>query len=63
MKFQTYPIQFSPIFKDRIWGGTKLKSVLNNPITSEITGESWEISTVQNDVSIIANGILFTNPD
>jgi mannose-6-phosphate isomerase len=57
MKFQTYPIQFNPILKDRIWGGTKLKTILNKPITSEITGESWEISTVENDVSIVSNGI------
>ena len=56
MKFQPYPIQFNPIFKDRIWGGTKLKTELNKPITYEITGESWEISTVQNDVSVISNG-------
>ena len=51
-----YPLQFQPILKDRIWGGTKLKTYLNKPITSEINGESWEISTVENDVSIIANG-------
>lgn len=51
-----YPLQFQPILKDRIWGGTKLKTYLNKPITSEITGESWEISTVENDVSVIANG-------
>jgi mannose-6-phosphate isomerase len=53
-----YPLQFQPILKDRIWGGTKLKTYLNKPITSEITGESWEISTVENDVSIIANGFF-----
>jgi len=53
-----YPLQFQPILKDRIWGGSKLKTYLNKPITSEITGESWEISTVENDVSIISNGIL-----
>ncbi len=51
-----YPLQFEPILKERIWGGTKLKSYLNKPITSEITGESWEISTVENDVSVVANG-------
>jgi mannose-6-phosphate isomerase len=53
-----YPLQFEPIFKERIWGGTKLKDYLNKPITSKITGESWEISTVQNDVSVISNGIF-----
>ncbi len=51
-----YPLQFEPILKERIWGGTKLKTYLNKPITSDITGESWEISTVENDVSIVANG-------
>mgnify|MGYP000216802283 FL=1 len=51
-----YPLQFEPILKERIWGGTKLKTLLNKPITSEITGESWEISTVENDVSVVANG-------
>jgi mannose-6-phosphate isomerase len=54
MKF--YPLQFQPIFKDRIWGGTKLRTVLYKPITSAITGESWELSTVEGDVSVIANG-------
>eukprot|EP01136_Pigoraptor_vietnamica_P035247 Opistho-1_new@100224 len=53
-----YPLQFEPILKERIWGGTKLKTYLNKPITSDITGESWEISTVENDVSIINNGEL-----
>lgn len=51
-----YPLQFEPILKERIWGGTKLKTFLNKSITSNITGESWEISTVENDVSIVVNG-------
>lgn len=51
-----YPLQFVPIFKERIWGGTKLKSELNKAITSNNIGESWEISSVENDVSIVANG-------
>lgn len=53
-----YPLQFKPILKERIWGGTKLKDCLNKPITSDITGESWEISTVENDVSVIENGLF-----
>ena len=53
-----YPLTFYPIFKERIWGGTKLKTYLNKPITSNITGESWEISTVENDISIVSNGIF-----
>lgn len=58
MKAEFYPLQFNPILKERIWGGEKLKTVLNKPIESKITGESWELSTVEGDVSIIANGDL-----
>ncbi|WP_339921171.1 type I phosphomannose isomerase catalytic subunit [uncultured Flavobacterium sp.] len=58
MSKKIYPLQFDPILKERIWGGEKLKTVLNKPITSKITGESWELSTVEGDVSVIANGDL-----
>ncbi|MFV8353471.1 type I phosphomannose isomerase catalytic subunit [Flavobacterium sp. XS2P14] len=51
-----YPLQFDPIFKERIWGGEKLKTLLKKPISSTITGESWELSTVEGDVSVVANG-------
>jgi len=53
-----YPLQFEPILKERIWGGEKLKTVLNKSIESTTTGESWELSTVEGDVSIVANGEL-----
>jgi len=53
-----YPLQFEPILKERIWGGTKLKTQLNKPSTSDITGESWELSTVKGDVSVVADGDL-----
>lgn len=56
MSLQLYPIVFEPILKERIWGGTKLKTVFNKNITSDITGESWELSTVKGDVSVISNG-------
>ncbi|WP_395077823.1 type I phosphomannose isomerase catalytic subunit [Flavobacterium sp.] len=56
MNFKAYPLQFYPILKERIWGGGKLKTFLHKPIVSNITGESWEISTVNNDVSVISNG-------
>ncbi|WP_413997869.1 type I phosphomannose isomerase catalytic subunit [Flavobacterium sp. W1B] len=58
MNAELYPLQFNPILKERIWGGEKLKTVLNKPIESKITGESWELSTVEGDVSTIANGVL-----
>lgn len=51
-----YPLKFTPILKERLWGGTKLKDVLHKPSTSDITGESWELSAVKGDVSIVENG-------
>lgn len=53
-----YPLKFDPILKERLWGGTKLKTVLGKPIESDITGESWELSAVKGDVSVVANGDL-----
>lgn len=53
-----YPIKFHPILKERLWGGTKLKEVFGKPITSDITGESWELSAVSGDVSVVSNGEL-----
>lgn len=53
-----YPFKFQPILKERLWGGTKLKNILNKPSSSDITGESWELSAVKGDVSIIENGPL-----
>ena len=53
-----YPIKFQPILKDKIWGGQKLQQILNKPTTSTQAGESWEISDVKGDTSIIANGSL-----
>lgn len=56
MSFKQYPILFRPILKDRIWGGTKLKSILDKDIDSLHVGESWEVSGVSSDISIVANG-------
>ncbi|SHJ85824.1 type I phosphomannose isomerase catalytic subunit [Pseudozobellia thermophila] len=53
-----YPLKFQPILKERLWGGTKLRDVLGKPIESDITGESWELSAVKGDVSIVENGAL-----
>lgn len=53
-----YPLRFVPIFKERIWGGEKLKQVLGKDIQTGLIGESWELSDVEGDVSIVQNGTL-----
>jgi mannose-6-phosphate isomerase len=53
-----YPLKFQPKFKYRIWGGNKLKTVLNKEYTGENIGESWEISDVKEDETVVTNGYL-----
>lgn len=53
-----YPLVFEPILKDRIWGGTKLHTFLHKDLPTQTIGESWEISTVSGDVSIVKNGFF-----
>jgi len=57
-KKNIYPLLFEPIYKERIWGGSKLKTFLNKEAPNAIIGESWEISDLPNDNSVIANGCL-----
>ncbi len=56
LKYLTEPLKFSPVFKEKPWGGQKLKHILNKDIPSNKTGESWEISTVSKNYSIIKKG-------
>lgn len=59
---QLYPIKFKPIIKEKIWGGQKLSTYLNKDISHVPNcGESWEISGVPGDVSVVANGFLEGN--
>ena len=53
-----YPIKFTPILKEKIWGGEKLKKVLKKNSISNNVGESWELSGVEGDVSVVSNGSL-----
>lgn len=53
-----YPLKFRPILKNKIWGGEKLLKLLNKPSNSNQVGESWEISDVEGDTSIVINGAL-----
>lgn len=61
MQYQLYPLKFKPILKENIWGGEKLKSVLGKQGKCTSCGESWEISAVQGNISIVENGFLKNN--
>lgn len=51
-------LKFKPILKEKIWGGTKLKTKLNKDFTETNIGESWEVSDVQDNISLVVNGSL-----
>ncbi|GHT49808.1 mannose-6-phosphate isomerase [Bacteroidia bacterium] len=58
-----YPLKFEPILKPLIWGGNRIATFKSNeqlPITNypDGIGESWEISGVAGDVSVVSNGSL-----
>jgi mannose-6-phosphate isomerase len=55
---QLYPLEFQPVYKYRMWGGNKLKTVLNKVYDEENVGESWEISDVEDDETVVKNGLL-----
>ncbi len=58
MKVYNEPIFLKPVFKDRIWGGTKLREEFGYDIPSETTGECWGISAHSNGPSEVVNGPL-----
>jgi len=56
---KTYPLKFRPIYKQRIWGGQRLREVFGKELPpGEKIGESWELADLPEDKSVIANGEL-----
>ncbi|QHV95911.1 type I phosphomannose isomerase catalytic subunit [Spirosoma endbachense] len=54
-----YPLTFETIFKDKIWGGQKINTILGkdfSPLPN--CGETWEVSDVEGNVSIVKEGVL-----
>ena len=56
-----YPLKFEPIYKSKIWGGENIKSIKMDKSVPPNCGESWEISAVKDDISVISNGFLRGN--
>ena len=56
-----YPIKFEPICLEKIWGGNRLKTLLNKRYDTKNCGESWEISGVEGNISVVANDFLKGN--
>ena len=59
---ELYPLKFKPIYLDKLWGGNRIKTILNKDF-GELPncGESWEISGVEGNISVVENGFLAGN--
>ncbi len=56
---ELYPLKFETIFKDKIWGGHKIKEVLGKDYGDlPNCGETWEISGVDGNISQVKEGGL-----
>ena len=58
---QLHPLKFEPILMDKIWGGNKLNTLLNKENATDKAGESWELSGVEGNISVVSNGFLAGN--
>ncbi|MFN8210344.1 MAG: type I phosphomannose isomerase catalytic subunit [Bacteroidales bacterium] len=59
---EIYPLKFEPILVEKIWGGTSLASRWGKTAGHDRKiGESWEISGVPGNISVVSNGFLAGN--
>lgn len=60
-----YPIKFKPRIKERIWGGHAILERKGKAAArlakDKLYGESWDLSSVKGDISVVANGMLKGN--
>lgn len=50
------PIKLAPVFKDYLWGGTKLKTEFGKNTDLDIVAESWELSAHKDGQSVVVGG-------
>lgn len=54
-----YPIKFKKCFIDKVWGGRAFETVLGMTLPeNRQIGESWEVSSHKNGMSVVENGIF-----
>ena len=59
---ELYPLKFETVLKEKVWGGKALVTKYNKKATgSTHIGESWELSAIADNQSVISNGFLAGN--
>ena len=61
METALYPLKFLPLYKNKVWGGNKIKSLGFDYDPLPNCGELWALSAVKDNESVIANGFLEGN--
>lgn len=57
-----YPLKFKPIFKEKIWGGQKIRTVLGFDVSNILNcGEMWLLSGLEDEETVVENGFLKDN--
>ena len=56
-----YPLKFLPLYKNKVWGGNKIKSFGFDYDPLPKCGEMWVLSAVEGNESVVANGPLAEN--
>ena len=50
-----YPLKFKPLLKSVVWGGDKIVPYKGIESAAKNVGESWELSAVSGNESVVAN--------
>ena len=53
-----YPIRFTPIYRDYIWGGDRILKKYHREASSKRVAESWEVADRKDGMSVVMNGPL-----
>lgn len=56
MNSDFYPYKCHPVLKEKLWGGHQLRDYLGKTTSSKKYGESWEVASLPEGTSRIANG-------
>lgn len=61
MESLLYPMKFLPLFKQKVWGGNRIKSLGFDYDPLPNCGELWALSGVEGNESVVDNGFLKGN--
>jgi mannose-6-phosphate isomerase len=59
---ELYPLKFETLLKEKVWGGNSLAARYNKGTDGSLhIGESWDLSAIADNQSVVSNGFLAGN--